>query len=85
MLGGSRAQKVRFWGSPRSIRCKQANFRGLIAIIGHYRPILTTRPHTKIKSRENLILRKLINSFKVVKSQRMRLPIKIKQNRNKYR
>ena len=36
-------RKLNLWGVKGQFDVKKANFRGLIARIGHYRPILTTR------------------------------------------
>ena len=41
---GFRFQKVRFWGLIGQNDIKMANFSGLIAKIGHYRPILLLEP-----------------------------------------
>ena len=38
-------RKLEFRGLKRQYDVKKVNFRGLIAKIGHYRPILATRTH----------------------------------------
>ena len=40
-------RKVYFKGLKSQFNVKKANFRGLIAKIGNYRPILTTRTHLR--------------------------------------
>ena len=41
----SSAYKVKLWGLKGQFDVKKANFRGLIAKIGHYWPILATKTH----------------------------------------
>ena len=38
-------RKLDFWGLKGQFDVKKANFRGLIAKIGHYRPILASITH----------------------------------------
>ena len=50
-------RKLYFGGLKGHIGVKRANFRGLIAKIGHYRPILTTRAHFHVVCHGNHALR----------------------------